>query len=126
VAAVKNPARGGGVEHAVDDDAVKMVADSATMAFAPAVPPLRKVAFKAGKKERVATVAKRYGASAGQVTQWHEVDAGALFKAGQTVVVYTPTKPVRVASKQAPRTSVKGRPVAASPSAPVRLASTAR
>jgi membrane-bound lytic murein transglycosylase D len=71
-------------------------------------------------------VARRYGVSAEQVAQWNDVSAGALFKAGQTIVVYTPVKPVRVASKQAPKTSVKGRPVAATPSTSVRLASTAK
>lgn len=64
------------------------VADNAMMALAPDAPPLRKVSLKAGAKESVATVAKRYRVSAAQVAQWNGVGPGASFKSGQTVVVF--------------------------------------
>ena len=95
-------------------DVPEHVADNAAIALAPDLPPLRKVSFKAGKKDSVASVARRYRVSPAQVAQWNEIDAGARFKPGQTVVVYQPAKgSVRVAAaaKPAPRTSTKGRPL---------------
>jgi membrane-bound lytic murein transglycosylase D len=68
------------------------IADNATMALSPDAPALRKVTLKAGRKDSVASVAKRYRTSASQIAQWNDVDAGASFKAGQTVVVYVATK----------------------------------
>ena len=68
------------------------IADNATMALAPDAPPLRKVSLKAGRKESVASVAKRYRVSSAQVAQWNSVGSGANFKPGQTVVVYVAYK----------------------------------
>ncbi len=68
------------------------VADNATMALAPDLPPLRKMSLKAGRKETVASVAKRYRVSPGQVAEWNRTSAGASFKPGQTVVVYVAHK----------------------------------
>jgi len=93
-------------------DVPQVVADSATMALTPDAPPLRKFALKAGKKDTVASVARRYRVSAEQVAQWNHVGAGASFKAGQTVVVYAPAKTLHVAAKPAPKVSTRGRPVA--------------
>jgi membrane-bound lytic murein transglycosylase D len=102
-------------------DVTQVVADSAMIALAPDLPPLRKVSFKAGKKDNVASVASRYRVSAEQVAQWNQVGPSASFKAGQTLVVYTPAKAVRVAAKPAPKLSTRGRPVA-SAGGPVRVA----
>jgi membrane-bound lytic murein transglycosylase D len=99
---------------AVSADVPEHVADNATIALAPDRPPLRTVSFKAGRKDSVASVAKRYRVSPAQVAQWNEVAPGARFKPGQTVVVYQPAKgSVRVAAegKAAPKTSTKGRPL---------------
>ena len=68
------------------------IADNATMALAPDTPPLRKVSLKAGRKETVASVAKRYRVSPGLVAEWNSTSAGASFKPGQTVVVYVANK----------------------------------
>ena len=80
------------------DDVSVQVADNATMALMPDAPPLKKVAFKAGKKDSVASVATRYRVSTAQVAQWNLVAVNASFRAGQTVVVYTPAKAVHVAA----------------------------
>ncbi len=106
-------------------DVSEHVADSAMLALAPDLPPLRKVSFKAGKKDNVASIAARYRVSAEQVAQWNQVGANASFKAGQPLVVYTPAKAVRVAAKPAPKVSTRGRPVA-SAGGPIRVAMTAR
>ena len=68
------------------------VADNATMALAPDVPPLRKLSLRAGRKDSVASVAKRYRVSAAQLALWNSVGAGAHFKPGQTIVVYVANK----------------------------------
>ncbi len=72
----------------VEADVAESIADNATMALAPDVPPLRRVALRAGKRDTVAGIASRYRVSAAQVAQWNQTSAGAHFKAGQTVVVY--------------------------------------
>jgi membrane-bound lytic murein transglycosylase D len=106
-------------------DVSQLVADSATMALAPDAPPLRKVSLKAGARDSVATIAKRYRVSPEQVAQWNQVSASASFKAGQKVVVYTPARAVKVAAKPSPKVSTRGRPVARS-AEPVRVAAVAR
>ncbi|HZT55999.1 MAG TPA: transglycosylase SLT domain-containing protein, partial [Burkholderiaceae bacterium] len=68
------------------------IADNATMALAPDLPPLRKMSLKAGRKETVAGVARRYRVSPAQVAQWNGTSAGASFRPGQTVIVYVAHK----------------------------------
>ena len=94
------------------------VADNATMALAPDVPPLRKVSLKAGRKDSVVSVAKRQHVSAVQLAQWNNLSPAASFKPGQTIVVYVAAKAARtkgVHTAAASRRSVgaaKGRNVA--------------
>ena len=78
-------------EHRTADVSLQ-IADNATMALAPDVPPPRKLSLKAGRKESVASVAKRYRVSTAQVAQWNGVGTGASFKPGQTIVVFVATK----------------------------------
>ncbi len=89
------------------------VAEHAVMALAPDVPPLRRVAFKAGKRDSVASVAKRYRFSGAQIAQWNNLGPQGTFKPGQSIVVYVANKPaaagkvVRVAAKSTSRAAVK-------------------
>lgn len=69
-------------------DVSEAIADNAMMALAPDVPPLKRISLNAGKRDTVASVAKRYRVSAQQVAQWNKVGANASFKRGQTIVVY--------------------------------------
>jgi membrane-bound lytic murein transglycosylase D len=78
-------------------DVPSEIADNATMALAPDTPPLRRVALKAGRKDSVASVAKRYRVSVAQVAHWNRVGSGAHFRPGQQIVVYL------AAAKAAPR-----------------------
>ncbi len=80
-------------------DVPSEIADNATMALAPEAPPLRRLALKAGRKDSVASVARRYRVSANQVAQWNEVGAGAQFRPGQTVVVYVAAKSAKTRAK---------------------------
>jgi membrane-bound lytic murein transglycosylase D len=64
------------------------IADNAMLSLAPDLPPARKVSLKAGKKDTVATIARRYRLSTKQVAQWNDVSTSASFKPGETIVVY--------------------------------------
>jgi membrane-bound lytic murein transglycosylase D len=90
------------------EDVAEHIADHATLALAPDVPPLRRVSFKAGRKgDSVVAVARRYRVRPEQVAQWNGTSAGARFKPGQAVVVMVPNKPVRVAARGAERARAK-------------------
>ena len=87
-------------------DVSEHLADNAMMALAPDVPPMRKVSLKAGRKDSVASIARRYRVSVAQVAKWNGITASARFKAGQRLVVYVPArskamKATRVASTSA-------------------------
>ncbi len=70
------------------DDVSSTIADNATMMLTPEGPVLRKVSLKAGKRDSVASVARRYRVSSTQVAQWNEVAPGASFAPGQSIVVF--------------------------------------
>lgn len=69
-------------------DVAGTVADNATMTLAPDTPPPRRLAFRAGRHDSVASLARRYRVSAGQLAQWNQVSTSATFAPGQTVLVY--------------------------------------
>jgi membrane-bound lytic murein transglycosylase D len=85
-------------------DVAEHVADNAAMMLTPDVPPRKRVVLKAGARESVASVAKRYGVSAKQVAEWNSVRVDARFKPGSSVVVYQTTK-----SRSAARTKLAAR-----------------
>ena len=73
-------------------DVSSHVADTASLSLAPEAPPLRKLTLKAGRRDSVASIAKRYRVSAAQVAAWNGVAATARFAPGQTIVVYSASK----------------------------------
>jgi membrane-bound lytic murein transglycosylase D len=77
------------------------VADNANMALVPESLPPRRVTYRAGRGETVATVAKRYRVSAAQVAQWNKVAVGSSFATGQSVVVFVAQKQPSVRSGKA-------------------------
>ncbi len=81
-------------EHRKTDVSVE-VADNATMALAPDAPPPRRLSLKAGRKDSVASIAKRYRVNAAQVAQWNGVGKSAAFAPGQTIVVFVAGKGAR-------------------------------
>ena len=85
------------------------VADNARIALAPDRPPGKRITFKAGKGgDSVAAVAKRYGVDGEQVAQWNEVESGARFKPGQTIIVIKPVAPRQArTTASAQRTTTK-------------------
>jgi membrane-bound lytic murein transglycosylase D len=86
----------------------------------------RRTTVKAGKRDTVATIARRYRLSPAQVADWNEVGASAAFKAGQQVVVFLPVKTgvrstARVGAKQpAARAGARQTPSRSSAKAPPR------
>jgi peptidoglycan lytic transglycosylase D len=75
----------------VQADVTSHVADTGQLNLSPERV-TRRAAVKAGKRDTVASIAKRYRASAAQVAEWNSVAASAAFKPGQQVVVYLPVK----------------------------------
>ncbi len=104
-------------------DVSEHIADNAMMTLAPDGPALRRVSVKAGKKDSVASIARRYHVSASQVAQWNKLGVAANFKPGQTVLVYVAGS---TGGKHAARTTTASRKPAAKPTArakaPVRTA----
>lgn len=91
-------------------DVSEHLADNATIALAPDGPSLRRVALKAGKRDSVASVARRYRVSATQVAQWNGVGAGSTFRPGQAIVVYVAHRPASAASAKGTKATKSARP----------------
>jgi membrane-bound lytic murein transglycosylase D len=68
-------------------DVAERIADNGQIALAPEMV-LRKFTLRAGKRDSVAGVAKRYGLPAAKVAEWNHVGHNANFKPGQTIVVW--------------------------------------
>ena len=75
----------------VAQDVTERVADTGQVTLAPEIT-LKRTVRKAGKRDSVASIAKRYNLSAQSVAGWNKVSASAAFKAGQQVVLYLPVK----------------------------------
>ncbi len=99
-------------------DVSSQVADNAILALAPVAPALRKVSLRAGRRDSVASVARRYKVPASQVAQWNDVSPGASFAPGQSVVVY-----VAVVGKKSTHGAVRSASVAHSSHPAQRVAS---
>jgi membrane-bound lytic murein transglycosylase D len=85
----------------MQNDVGSHVADNGQLSLAPEAV-TRKTLVKAGKRDTVATIAKRYRLSVEQVAQWNDVGTSAAFKVGQQVVVYLPIR-------SGPRSGVRAR-----------------
>jgi membrane-bound lytic murein transglycosylase D len=75
----------------MQDDVAGHVADNGQLSLAPEQV-TRKTVVKAGKRDTVATIARRYRLNVKQVADWNDVGTSAAFKAGQSVVVYLPVR----------------------------------
>jgi membrane-bound lytic murein transglycosylase D len=81
-------------------DVPEQIADNATLALTPDLPPMRRINLRVGKRgSSVLAVAKQYKVSPAMVAQWNGVATGAHFKQGQTVVVMVPNKRTVAARK---------------------------
>ena len=96
----------------MQDDVANHVADNGQLNLAPELV-TRRTTVKAGKRDSVASIARRYRLSAAQVAEWNDVAPAAVFKAGQQVIVYLPLR-------TGARSSGHSRLKAAAPRASVR------
>jgi len=105
----------------VQNDVAGHVADNGQLNLAPERV-TRRTTVKAGKRENVASIARRYRLPAVQVAEWNQVSAAASFRPGQQVVVFLPLK--STAAPAGPRAKKVGgaRGKKARASAPVRRA----
>jgi membrane-bound lytic murein transglycosylase D len=84
----------------VQDDVTSHVADNGQLNLAPEQV-TRRTLVKAGRRETVASIARRYKLSASQVADWNDVAATAAFKAGQQVIVFLPVRAAALGSARA-------------------------
>ena len=111
----------------MNNDVTAHVANNGYLTLAPDVV-LKRTVVKAGKKDNVASMARRFSVSAQVLANWNKVSTSATFKRGQSVVLYLPAKarPVRSAkarSKTAVAKTVKRAPArTAARNKPVKLA----
>ncbi|MEY4747942.1 MAG: hypothetical protein RIQ60_156 [Pseudomonadota bacterium] len=84
-----------------DDEQLKdvpgHVADNAQMLLQPDGPLLRRVVYRAGRSDSVASLARRYRVAPAQLAQWNQMGADGQFASGQQVVIYVPSATTRVA-----------------------------
>jgi membrane-bound lytic murein transglycosylase D len=72
-------------------DVTEKVADNGQLSLSPEVT-LHRTTVRAGKRDTVVSIAKRYRLSPTSVAEWNNVSAGASFKSGQRVVLYVAQK----------------------------------
>ena len=95
-------------------DVSEHLADHATMLLTPDGPQPRRMALRAGRRDSVASVARRYGVAAEHVAHWNSVAVSAAFRPGQTVIVFVPAKGPRSRSAATVSTLHKRQPATAS------------
>lgn len=84
--------------HGKHDDVSVDIAETAMVYFAPESVQ-RRIVVKAGKRDTVASIARRYRVSATQVAAWNDTTPGARFRPGEKVTVYVTGKAKSKATK---------------------------
>jgi membrane-bound lytic murein transglycosylase D len=103
--------------NASQTDVPDHVADNGQLSLAPEIV-LRRTVVRAGKRDSVASIARRYKLSAAQVAEWNNVAASASFRPGQQVVLQLPVRQAVRTAVRVPAKSVKqvsARPAPAKP-----------
>ena len=95
-------------------DVSERIADHGQVTLGPEIQLTRQIK-KAGKRDSVASFAKRYQVSAENLAEWNKVNTSSFFGSGQKVIVYLP-----VQNRHQSKVSVKGREKAKSSTLPPR------
>jgi membrane-bound lytic murein transglycosylase D len=93
----------------ITNDVAESVADNGQISLAPEIV-TRRTTVKAGKRDTVASIAKRHRLSATSVADWNDVKATATFRPGQPVVLYLPVRPAKAAVRSGGRSTSKAAP----------------
>ena len=72
-------------------DVASSVADNGQIAFTPEVV-TRRTTVKAGRRDSVTGIARRYHVTTADVAAWNDVKSGATFRPGESVVLYLPVR----------------------------------
>ncbi len=75
----------------MNQDVSDHIADNGQLTLAPEIV-TRRATVKAGKRDTVASVARRYRLAPAQVADWNHLSAAAAFKPGQQVVLFLPVR----------------------------------
>lgn len=77
-------------------DVTERIADNGQLSLVPETV-LRRIVLKAGKKDSVSTVARRYGLAPAKVAEWNHVSTSASFRPGQEIVIHrwVPVNPIQ-------------------------------
>ena len=87
-------------------DVSEHLAENAMMSLSPDLPPMRRLALRAGRRDTVLTIAHRYRVGESQVAQWNKTSTRATFARGQTIIVFVPRQSgARVAAGNRSKTS---------------------
>ncbi|QBK06627.1 LysM peptidoglycan-binding domain-containing protein [Hylemonella gracilis] len=70
-----------------ENDVNERIADHGQLNFFPETE-LRRVVYKAGKRDTVSVIARRYGIAAAKVAEWNNLKVNDKFEPGQTIVLY--------------------------------------
>jgi membrane-bound lytic murein transglycosylase D len=72
-------------------DVASHLADNATLQLAPEIV-TRKTVVKAGRKDTLASVARRYRVSVAQIADWNDIKPSASLRAGQALTLFLPMR----------------------------------
>lgn len=88
-------------------DVSERIADNGQVTLAPEIQLSRQVK-KAGKRDTVASFAKRYHVSLESLAEWNKTSTSSMFQAGQKVILYLPTQ-TSSRSKTSSKTKIKSK-----------------
>jgi membrane-bound lytic murein transglycosylase D len=83
-------------EHAADTNISPALVENATMVVVPDVPDSKRITVRVGKKDSLASIARRYKVSVAQIKSWNELSHDSV-KVGQSLQLHVP---YRAASKK--------------------------
>lgn len=92
-------------------DVSSHVADNGQIAFTPEIV-TRRTTVRAGKRDTVASIARRYKVSAADVADWNDLKVSSSFKAGERVVMYLPMRLTATALSHSPGKRQAGKAIA--------------